>query len=153
MTGPSGYLGAHVLDQLLHKGYSVRGTVRSQKKADQIRRKYPTAGDKLDLCIVEDIQKEGVFDSLLNGEFLIIDADIDIDGICHVASPFHFKPKDNERDLLLPAIKGTTNLLYSALHVPTIKRIVITSTMATISHIGKGVWPGKVYNVRPSDRY
>jgi hypothetical protein len=72
---------------------------------------------------------------------------VDVDGICHVASPFHFKPQDNERDLLLPAIKGTTSILNSALKAPSVKRIVITSTMATISHIGKGVWPGKVYNV------
>jgi len=73
----------------------------------------------------------------------------DIDAICHIASPFHFKPKDNEKDLLLPAINGTVNLLSSALNTP-VKRIVITSTMATISHIGKGAWPGKVYNRIPS---
>jgi hypothetical protein len=72
---------------------------------------------------------------------------VDVHGICHVASPFHFKPEDNERDLLLPAIKGTTSILTSALKASSLKRVVITSTMATISHIGKGVWPGKVYNV------
>jgi nucleoside-diphosphate-sugar epimerase len=73
---------------------------------------------------------------------------IDVQGVCHVASPFHFKPEDNERDLLWPAIKGTTSIMESALKAPSVKRIVITSTMATISHIGKGVWPGKVYNVK-----
>jgi nucleoside-diphosphate-sugar epimerase len=73
--------------------------------------------------------------------------DIGIDAICHVASPFHFKPKDNEKDLLLPAIQGTIGLLESALKFPSIKRIVVTSTMATISNIGRGVWPGKVYTV------
>jgi nucleoside-diphosphate-sugar epimerase len=72
---------------------------------------------------------------------------VDVQGLCHVASPFHFKPEDNERDLLWPAIKGTTSIMESALKAPSVKRIVITSTMATISHIGKGVWPGKVYNV------
>jgi hypothetical protein len=72
---------------------------------------------------------------------------VDVDGICHVASPFHFHPKDNEKDLLLPAIKGVTSILNSALKAPSVKRVVITLTMATMSHIGKGVWPGKVYNV------
>jgi nucleoside-diphosphate-sugar epimerase len=72
---------------------------------------------------------------------------VDVQGICHIASPFHFKPHDNERDLLLPAIQGTTSILTSALKAPALKRVVITSTMATVSHIGKGVWPGKVYNV------
>ena len=117
----------------------MRGTVRSQRKADQIRQKYPNAKEQLELFVVEDIQTEGAFDNLLD----------DIHGICHVASPFHFRPQDNERDLLRPAINGTINLLNSALKAKFLKRIVITSTMATISHIGKGVWPGKVYNVRP----
>jgi len=72
---------------------------------------------------------------------------VDVDAICHVASPFHFTPEDNVRDLLLPPIRGTLGVLKSALQAPTVKRIVITSTMATMSHIGKGVWPGHVYNV------
>ena len=74
---------------------------------------------------------------------------VDVDAICHVASPFHFTPKDNVKDLLLPPIRGTLGVLESALKAPSVKRIVITSTMATISHIGKGVWPGHVYNVSP----
>jgi len=137
-----------VLQQLLAKGYRVRGTVRSERKVNQLRKQYADVGDQLELVVVEDMQVDGAFDSFLDGSsisstFLIVD----VDGICHVASPFHFKPQDNERDLLLPAIKGTTSILNSALKAPSVKRVVITSTMATISHIGKGVWPGKVYNV------
>jgi hypothetical protein len=56
-----------VLDQLLAKGYRVRGTVRSQRKVDQIRRKYPNAKDQLELFVVEDMQVDGAFDGLLNG--------------------------------------------------------------------------------------
>lgn len=67
MTGPSGYVGAHVLDQLLSKGYKVRGTVRSQRKIDQITAKYPHVGDQLELVIVPDVQLDGIFDSLLHG--------------------------------------------------------------------------------------
>jgi nucleoside-diphosphate-sugar epimerase len=134
----------------LAKGYRIRGTVRSKRKIDQIRQKYPNAANNLELFVVEDMQVDGSFDSLLDGvqpgnELTTID----VDGICHVASPFHFQPKDNVRDLLLPAIEGTTGILKSALNAPSVKRIVVTSTMATISHIGKGVWPGKVYNVQP----
>lgn len=125
----------------------MRGSVRSQTKVDQIRRKYPNAGDDLELVVVNDMQVDGAFDGLLDGPQLSYQLVIvDVQGICHIASPFHFKPQDNERDLLLPAIKGTS-VLKSALKAPTLKRVVITSTMATISHIGKGVWPGKVYNV------
>jgi uncharacterized protein YbjT (DUF2867 family) len=67
VTGPSGYLGAHVLQQLLAKGYRVRGTVRSEGKVNQIRKQYADAGDQLELVVVEDMQIDGAFDSFLDG--------------------------------------------------------------------------------------
>jgi nucleoside-diphosphate-sugar epimerase len=39
LTGPNGFVGAHVLDRLLSEGYKVRGTVRSQAKADFFQKK------------------------------------------------------------------------------------------------------------------
>jgi len=120
VTGVSGYVGAHVLLVLLKSGYWVRGTVRSQQKADQVKAKYPQYKDKLELVIVEDIAKAGAFEGALHG----------IDGVFHVASPFHFKPTNNKTDILDPAILGTTGILESALKVPTVKRIVVTSSFA-----------------------
>ena len=64
-----------------------------------------------------------------------------------VASPVNFDPKDNANDLLLPALNGTVNVLSSAVKLPTVKRVVITATMATMSHIGSGPIPGKIYDV------
>ena len=45
----------------------MRGSVRSQTKADQIRRKYPNAGGHLELVVVEDMQVDGAFDDLVDG--------------------------------------------------------------------------------------
>jgi hypothetical protein len=45
----------------------VRGSVRSPTKVDQIRRKYPNAGDHLELVVVADMQVDGAFDGLLDG--------------------------------------------------------------------------------------
>lgn len=36
VTGATGFVGAHVVDQLLKNGYFVRATARSQQKADHI---------------------------------------------------------------------------------------------------------------------
>jgi nucleoside-diphosphate-sugar epimerase len=41
LTGGSGFIAAHVLEVLLARGHSVVTTVRSQTKADAIRRAHP----------------------------------------------------------------------------------------------------------------
>jgi nucleoside-diphosphate-sugar epimerase len=56
LTGGSGFIAAHVLEVLLARGHSVVTTVRSQTKADAIRRAHPEiANDRLSFAIVEDI--------------------------------------------------------------------------------------------------
>ena len=40
--------------------------------------------------------------------------------------------KNPENDIIVPAIKGTTSILHSAIKIPTIRRIVITSSAVAI---------------------
>ncbi len=52
-----------------------------------------------------------------------------------------------ERDLLSPAIKGTTEILKAIkAHAPQVKRIVITSSFAAIVDLSKGTRPGYTYS-------
>ena len=37
LTGASGYIGKHIALQLLNQGYSVRASVRSLSKSDEVR--------------------------------------------------------------------------------------------------------------------
>lgn len=54
--------------------------------------------------------------------------------------------ENNERDLLNPAIHGTTGILTAIqTHNPSIKRVVITSSFASIVNISKANWPGHTY--------
>jgi NADPH-dependent methylglyoxal reductase len=64
VTGPSGFIGAHVFTQLLKKGYSVRGTVRSQSKADYFTDRFPEAAlsGQISFVIVKDIAQQGAFE-------------------------------------------------------------------------------------------
>ena len=41
LTGANGFLGSHILSELLDNGFFVRGVVRSQSKADQIAKDFP----------------------------------------------------------------------------------------------------------------
>jgi len=69
VTGPSGFIGAHVFIQLLDKGYSVRGTVRSRAKADYFTKRFPkeTQEGRISFVIVEDIAKPGAFKDAVKG--------------------------------------------------------------------------------------
>jgi nucleoside-diphosphate-sugar epimerase len=49
--------------------------------------------------------------------------------------------------LLDPAVIGTTGVLSSIKkHAPSVKRVVITSSFASIVEPSKGFWPGHVYS-------
>jgi len=141
LTGGSGFIAAHVLDILLEHGHSVVTTVRSEEKAQKIREAHPdTPKSKLDFRIVEDIAQEGAFD-----EAVKIDG---LEAVIHTASPFHFNVTDNKKDLLDPAIIGTTGLLKSIKkNATTVKRVVITSSFASIINATKGnSWTEHTYS-------
>ncbi len=55
--------------------------------------------------------------------------------------------EDNVRDLLDPAGKGSTSVLTSIqAHNPTVKRVVITSSFASIVDVNAGARPGYIYS-------
>lgn len=55
------------------------------------------------------------------------------EAVLHTASPFHFNVTDPKKDLLDPAIIGTTGILKSIKkNAPQVKRVAITSSFAAI---------------------
>ncbi|GAB1736417.1 hypothetical protein NU219Hw_g7567t1 [Hortaea werneckii] len=140
LTGGSGFIAAHVLDILLQHGHSVVTTVRSQEKAKKIADNHAQYGpDKLSFAIVEDIAKEGAFDQA-------VVSDPPFETVIHTASPFHFNVTDVQKELLDPAIIGTTGILKSIKKsAPSVRRVVITSSFASIINPYKGSWPEHTY--------
>lgn len=141
LTGASGFVAAHILNSLLQYGYKVRGTVRSEATADKVRKTHSHLlhGDdgRLAFSIVPDVAATGAFDEAVKG----------VDGVIHTASPFVTQVENNERDLLDPAIKGTTSILQAVeKYAPQVKRIVITSSFAAILDPTQGARPGYTYS-------
>jgi nucleoside-diphosphate-sugar epimerase len=138
--GGSGFIAAHVLDILLQHGHSVVTTVRSEEKAQKIRDAHPqTPTSKLDFRIVPDIAQPNAFD-----EAVKIDG---LEAVIHTASPFHFNVIDTKKDLLDPAIIGTTGVLKAIKkNAPSVKKVVITSSFAAIVDAGKGNAVGYTYS-------
>ncbi|KAM0327203.1 hypothetical protein ACHAQA_006336 [Verticillium albo-atrum] len=129
LTGGSGFVAGHVIDVLLQRGHSVVTTVRSQEKIQGIRALYanPTI-DKLDFVVIPDIAASGAFKGLES---------YGLEAVIHVASPFHYNVTDPKKDLIDPAVLGTTGVLKEIKETcPTVKRVVITSSFAAIMDMG-----------------
>ncbi|KDN40857.1 hypothetical protein RSAG8_07875, partial [Rhizoctonia solani AG-8 WAC10335] len=141
LTGGNGFIAVHIIVLLLSRGYSVVTTVRSQSKTTYLRQKFADAVAKgqLTFAIVEDIVVSGAFDEVLrNNKF---------DYVLHTSSPFVFTINDITKDLLEPAILGTTEILKAVkANAPTVKRVVVTSSFASIVDLSKGDRPGYVYS-------
>ncbi|KAK4547780.1 hypothetical protein LTR36_000738 [Oleoguttula mirabilis] len=141
LTGGSGFIAAHVLEILLQHGHSVVTTVRTEEKGNKILSAHSSYGkDQLDFVIVEDIAQEGAFDKA-------VVSDPPFEAVIHTASPFHFNVTDVQKQLLDPAIIGTTGVLRSIKKsAPSVKRVVITSSFASIIDAFKGNWPEHTYD-------
>jgi dihydroflavonol-4-reductase len=127
LTGASGYIGKHIVLQLLNEGYDVRASVRNPNKASEVRNAvlpHLVSDYKLDsrLTFVElDLEKDSGWTQALEG----------IDALLHTASPFPIASPKNEDDLIIPAVQGTLRAL-SAAHKAGVKRVVLTSSIAAI---------------------
>jgi nucleoside-diphosphate-sugar epimerase len=137
ISGAGGFLATHIIHTFLEKGYNVRGTIRRESSAQKVRESHSAYADRLSFAVVPDITTPGAFDEAVK----------DVDGVIHTASPFVLDESDDyERDLLLPAIKGTTGILESVQRYnPSVKRVVITASFACNLDLSKGYRPGYVY--------
>ncbi|EED23494.1 cinnamoyl-CoA reductase, putative [Talaromyces stipitatus ATCC 10500] len=136
VTGASGFIAAHVVAAFLRNGYNVRGTVRSEKSAAEVRQTHADYASQLSISIVPDIAAPHAFDEAVKG----------VNGIIHTASPFVLNANDYEKELFQPAIQGTTSILKAAQeHNPDVRRVVITGSFASVLDPSKGLRPGYVY--------
>lgn len=124
VTGGTGYIGSWVAKFLLEKGYTVRLTVRNKSN----RKKY------LHLLEIEN-NNEGKLE--IWEANLLSDGDFDkaaknCSTIIHIASPFTLRFKDAQKELIDPALKGTRNVLNAACKSNTVKKVILTSSVASV---------------------
>lgn len=114
----------------------MRTTVRSQASAEKVKQSHKKYIDQLSFAIVEDVATPGAHDEAVKG----------VDGVIHTASPFQMTVASNKTDLLDPAINGTLSLLTSIqAHNPSIHRVLITSSFASIIDLSLGTRPDYTY--------
>ncbi|KAH9789855.1 Epimerase domain-containing protein [Citrus sinensis] len=135
VTGASGYIASWLVKLLLSRGYTVKASVRDPNDPKKTRHLLALDGASERLQLFKaNLLEEGSFDSIVDG----------CDGVCHTASPFYHDAKDPQVELLDPAVKGTLNVLNSCAKFPSIKRVVLTSSMAAVLNTGKPRTPDVV---------
>lgn len=76
VTGATGFIGAHVVDELLRRGLRVRGATRSFSKGEAMLKARPHTASRLDFVEIDDFGNTLSLDDIVK----------DIDGVVHVAS-------------------------------------------------------------------
>ena len=122
VTGATGFIGLHCIKQLLDRGYSVNGTLRSLDRQAEVidsleRNNTPTR--HLSLFEV-DLNRDSGWDSAIR----------DCNYVLHVASPFVLTDED-EDFFVKPAVEGVQRALkFSKKH--NVKKVILTSSFAAI---------------------
>lgn len=137
ITGGSGFIGSQTVQSFLQHGYRVRLAGRNESTCRRFLATHKDHKDQIETIVVPDITTPNAFDA----------AAIGVDGVIHMASPFTHNVEDIERDLIVPAVNGTLEILKSThRHAPQVKRVVLTSSFAAINDFSKGLRPGHVYD-------
>jgi len=125
VTGGSGFVGSHVILQLLAAGHIVRTTVRNLAREAEVRATLEKAGADTGRLrfFAADLEKDDGWAAAVAG----------CDHVQHVASPFPQSQPEDEQELIRPAVDGTLRVLRAARDAG-VKRVVVTSSFAAIGY-------------------
>lgn len=139
VTGATGFVGKWTVIRLLQAGYPVRGTIRSMRKAPEVFKSVTAevgreAASRLELVEADLLDDRGWAEAMQG-----------VATVMHVAAAIRAdEPKDPDL-VIRPALEGTERVLKAA-HAAGIKRVILTSSIATVGY-GHGHTTGRrVYN-------
>ena len=124
VTGGSGFVGSHVILQLVQAGHIVRTTVRALSREAGVRAMLKDsgadAGNRLSFFAADLVRDDGWAEAVAGCAYVI-----------HVASPMPATAPTSEDDLIVPARDGVLRVLKAARDAK-VKRVVFTSTCGAI---------------------
>ncbi|EMG49032.1 GRP2 putative NADPH-dependent methylglyoxal reductase GRP2 [Candida maltosa Xu316] len=122
VAGASSFIGKHIVNQLLEKGYRVIGSVRSEEKGERLQSLIENTN--FQYVVVEETEAKGAFDqALINHP----ETNVFID----TASPVPIGV-DYEKQLIKRTANGVKNILTSIKdHGPNVRRVILTSSIAS----------------------
>ena len=125
VTGGTGFIGLHCLQQLLDKGYKVRTTIRSVSRKQEVMdamKKHSSNCENLEFFIADLLNDDG-WSEAVNGSKYVL----------HVASPFFLGEPENEDVFIKPAVEGTLRVLKACADAD-VQKVVLTSSFAAVGY-------------------
>ena len=125
VTGGNGYVASWVVKRLLELGFDVRATVRDPRdpaKAGPLNQIARDCSGRLSLFRADLTDPDGFGPAML-----------DCGVVFHIASPLLVRRVEDPRsDLIEPATAGTRNVLEAANRTPSVRRVVLTSSIVAV---------------------
>ncbi|KAL4959059.1 putative 3-beta hydroxysteroid dehydrogenase/isomerase [Aspergillus stella-maris] len=118
ITGATGFIGSATAIEALKSGYRLRIGVR--KKSEKLEALLSDYQKQVEFVVIPDLTDETAFRGKLNG----------VDYVLHLASPL--ANGTDKEDFFPPAVKGTLSVLKEATNVPSIRKVVVTSSIASL---------------------
>lgn len=126
VTGGSGFIGSHIILQLLAAEHTVRTTVRDLRREADVRRLLKQGGAEPGgelRFFAAELEKDAGWKEAVTG----------CDFVLHVASPFPPTVPKHEHELIVPAREGALRVLRASRDAG-VKRVVLTSSFAAIGY-------------------
>ncbi|CAN6297271.1 unnamed protein product [Urochloa humidicola] len=142
VTGASGFIGSTLVRRLLDRGYNVHaGVLNPDDKAETEHLLALAAG-------AGEGRRLRIFRCDLFDGAALLDAARGCSGVFHLASPNIIDVvSDPQRQLIVPAVEGTLNVLRAAKEAGGVRRAVVTSSISAI--VPSPGWPaGEVRDER-----
>lgn len=123
VTGASGFLGTHLVQLLISKGYRVRALKREHSDIGSLQ----YCSDKIEWFNADLTDLPGLDEAFYG-----------VDVVCHCAAIPSFHPKDHKK-MYAANVVGTTNVVNMSLHHK-VRRLIHVSSIAAL-----GRTPGRLY--------
>jgi len=121
VTGAAGFIGSHVVAQLLQSGAQVRATVREPKNATFLNSLPVADGASLQIVTMDLLDFASVRSAVS-----------DCKDVIHCAASLPIGANDAQKDIVDPSIEGTSNLVKALQQAGVVERIIHTSSIAAI---------------------